>query len=195
MLTRFWYCFATSFLAVAVFSLLNSAHSRQSGEVPTGRVPADSVQTPTWDSIYAGIQAGFVKLRPIFEKGCFDCHSDQTHYPWYHNLPGIRGMIDKDIRAAHKRLDMSKGFPFGNRVRPADDLSRIRGALADHEMPPWDYRFMHWNANPSTPARDSVISWIDSSLRLLAAHGQYPFGQPDEALETDQGEEGADSSE
>jgi len=154
----------------------------------------DSSEALNWDSVYAGIQAGFVKLRPIFQKGCFDCHSDQTHYPWYHNLPGIKGMIDKDIRVARKRLDMSSGFPFGGHPRPADDLSRIRGELEEHDMPPWEYRLMHWSANPSAAERDSAISWIDASLKLLAAHGQYPFGLPSEAPETNQGKDRSDSS-
>jgi hypothetical protein len=157
-------------------------------------VSPDSSEALNWDSVYAGIQEDFVKLRPIFQRGCSDCHSDQTRYPWYHNLPGIKGMIDKDIRVARKRLKMSEGFPFGNHVRPADDLSRIRGELEEHDMPPWEYRLMHWSANPSVAERDSVISWIDESLKLLAAHGQYPFGLPSEAPETNQGKNESDSS-
>jgi hypothetical protein len=167
----------------------------ESATVSNSNAPADSGTSSDWGSIYAGIQAGFVKLEPIFRKGCFDCHSNQTHYPWYHAIPGIKQLIDKDIRVAHKRLDMSKGFPFSIKAPPADDLARIRGELADHDMPPWDYRLMHWSANPSEAERDSVIRWIDQSLRKLAAHGQYPFGQPSEAPESDEGEEGADSSE
>jgi cytochrome c peroxidase len=89
---------------------------------------------------------------------------------------------------------MSSGFPFGGHPRPADDLARMKGALEDHEMPPSEYRLMHWSANPSAAERDSVISWIDESLRLLAAHGQYPFGLASEAPEPNQGKDKSDSS-
>jgi len=191
-------------LLKTLFIILASAGSLfAQAEPPADTTPKASPSTSTsigtsealnWDSVYAGIQTGFVKLRPIFQKGCFDCHSDQTHYPWYHNLPGIKGMIDKDIRVARKRLDMSSGFPFGGHPRPADDLSRMKGALEDHEMPPSEYRLMHWSANPSAAERDSVISWIDESLRLLAAHGQYPFGLASEAPEPNQGKDKSDSS-
>jgi hypothetical protein len=158
-------------------------------------VQADSGATTDWSSIYASIQAGFVKLEPILRKGCFDCHSDQTHYPWYHAILGVKQLIDKDIRVARKRLDMSKGVPFSIKGRPADDLARIRGELVDHDMPPWDYRLIHWNANPTDAERDSVISWIDESLRLLSAHGQYPFGLPGDAPKSAQGEQESDSGE
>ena len=57
-------------------------------------------------------------------------------------------------------------------------------------MPPWNYRLLHWNAAPSPAEKDSVNAWIGRSLGLLASHGQYPFGLPDEAPEGDEEEEG-----
>ncbi|MBI5869152.1 MAG: heme-binding domain-containing protein [candidate division Zixibacteria bacterium] len=164
----------------------------------SNRVPVANATTDTladWHAVYSEIASGFVKLEPIFRKGCFDCHSKQTHYPWYHAIPGIKQLIDKDVREARKRLDMSAGFPFGAKRPPADDLSRIKGELEDHEMPPLSYRLMHWNANPSDMERDSMIAWLDTSLKLLAAHGQYPFGQTDEDSEGNAGDEESESSE
>ena len=185
-------------ILLALVGLVFAETDKPSDTLPSrgshAMMPSDSV-TPNWDSIYAVIQDGFVRLKPIFQRACFDCHSDQTHYPWYHALPGIKQLLDKDIREARKRLDMSGGFPFGKRARPADDLSRIREEVADGGMPLWSYRLMHWNANPSDSERDSIIKWIDQSLRMMAAHGQYPFGQPSEAPETDQGEEETESTE
>lgn len=137
------------------------------------------VRQPPWDSIYAGIQAGFQQVRPIFQRACFNCHTDQTRYPWYHQLPGVRALIDSDIRKARKRLDMSKGFPFVGHARPADNLVGIKEQITEGEMPPWEYRLMHWDAKPSRPEVDSIVGWIDQSLRVLAAHGQFPLGQPD----------------
>lgn len=175
------------FVSIAAFSGAGRAD-----EAPQSVVPTQSTDTATdWRIVYSEIQAGFVKLQPIFRKGCFNCHSKETHYPWYHALPGIKQLIDKDIRAARKQLDMSLGFPFDAKRRPADDLARIKEELEEHEMPPWNYRLLHWSANPTDAERDSVITWIDASLKLLAAHGQYPFGQTDE--ESQSGHEGEDS--
>jgi hypothetical protein len=132
------------------------------------------------DSLYAKINRGFVALEPIFVKGCFDCHTDRTRFPWYHKLPIIKGMIDDDIRKAQKRLNMSIGFPFSKRGNVADDLVSIHDELKSGDMPPLGYRFMHWDAKPSQAEADSIYNWIDVSLKALSAHGIEPSAPPEE---------------
>jgi hypothetical protein len=132
------------------------------------------------DSLYAEINRGFAALEPIFIKGCFDCHTDRTRFPWYHKLPVIRGMIDSDIRGAQKRLNMSSGFPFSKRGNVADDLVGIHNELKSGDMPPMSYRFIHWDAKPTQAEADSIYNWIDLSLKALSAHGIEPTAPPEE---------------
>jgi len=136
--------------------------------------------TTSQDSLYAEINRGLAALEPIFVKGCFDCHTDRTRFPWYHKLPVIRGMIDSDIRNAHKRLNMSSGFPFSKRGNVADDLVNIHDELRGGDMPPLSYRFIHWDAKPSQAEADSVYNWINLSLKALSAHGIEPSSPPEE---------------
>lgn len=126
------------------------------------------------DYLYAGINRGFGALEPIFVKGCFDCHTNRTRFPWYHKLPVIKGMIDSDIRNAQKRLNMSSGFPFSKRGNVADDLVSIHDELKGGDMPPLSYRFIHWDAKPSQAEADSIYNWINLSLKALSAHGIEP---------------------
>jgi Haem-binding domain len=132
------------------------------------------------DSLYAEINRGFAELEPIFVKGCFDCHTNRTRFPWYHKLPVIRGMIDEDIRGAQKHLNMSSGFPFGKQGNVADDLVGIHDELKGGDMPPLMYRFMHWDAKPSQAEADSIYSWIKRSLAALSAKGIEPTTPPEE---------------
>ncbi len=126
------------------------------------------------DSIFAIIQKEFVTLEPVFKKGCFDCHTSRTIYPWYHFIPGVKGMIDDDVQEAKKHLDMSDGFPFKGHGKPADDLVAIREVLENGKMPPFNYRFMHWSAKPSDSEKESLFSWIDRGLASLATAGVHP---------------------
>ena len=139
-------------------------------------------QLTALESAYEVIAAGFEQLQPIFRKGCYDCHTDQTDYPWYHSLPLIKGLIDEDIKEAREHLDMSNGFPFESHALPADDLAEIKEEIEDGGMPPSLYRLMHWSAKPSEAEQDSLFQWIDNSLKLLAAEGQTPHhsGHADE---------------
>ncbi len=126
------------------------------------------------DSIYALIQQDFVQLEPIWKKACFDCHSDKTVYPWYYKLPGVKGMIDEDIEEARSEMDMSKGFPFISHRKPVDDLRKLGQEVAEGAMPPGKYKLMHWSASLSSGEKESVASFVENSLKMLAAHGIVP---------------------
>jgi hypothetical protein len=132
------------------------------------------------DSLYSEINRGFAALKPIFIKGCFDCHTDRTRFPWYHKLPVIKGMIDSDIRGAQKHLNMSSDFPFSKRGNVADDLVGIHDELKSGDMPPLSYRFIHWDAKPSQAEADSIYNWINLSLKALSARGIEPTAPPEE---------------
>ncbi len=123
------------------------------------------------DSIFAIINAGFEKIKPALERSCYDCHSDQTHYPWYHSLPIIKGLIDSDIKAGRHHVDFSEGFPFAGKGSQAEMLTDIRNEIAEGEMPITAYRLMHWGRLIEPPLQDTVFAWIDSSLARLATAG------------------------
>ena len=169
-------------LATAITMLLIHHSVAKAAEPPdsgSSLAPSDTAAT-SQDSLYAEINRGFAALEPIFVKGCFDCHTDRTRFPWYHKLPVIRGMIDSDIRGAQKRLNMSSGFPFSKRGNVADDLVSIHDELKGGDMPPLSYRFMHWDAKPSQAEADSIFNWINLSLKALSAHGIEPSAPPEE---------------
>jgi len=126
------------------------------------------------DSLYAIIQQDFTKLESIWQKACYDCHTDKTVYPWYYKLPFVKGMIDKDIEEARAELDMSKGFPFVSQRKPVDDLRKLAAEVEEGAMPPGKYTIIHWGASLSQEEKDSVAAFVDNSLKMLAGHGITP---------------------
>jgi hypothetical protein len=126
------------------------------------------------DSLFALINARFQAVKPAFEKSCFDCHSNKTHFPWYYEIPGIKGMIDEDIKDGRKNVDFSKDFPFTGKGTQADMLTEIRSEISEGAMPPLSYRIIHWGRLIEPPLKDTVIAWIDNSLARLATVGIVP---------------------
>ncbi len=115
------------------------------------------------------IRAGFERVKPIFERSCFDCHSDQTDYPWYHSLPLISGIIDDHVRVGRQHLDFSFGYPLMSETASQRAiLAAIRAEIESGDMPLPSYRLLHWGSAIEGPERDSVFAWIDSSLTLLS---------------------------
>lgn len=130
--------------------------------------------SPNVDSLYAVVQEEFVKLEPIWQKACYDCHTDKTDYPWYYKLPFVKGMIDKDIEEARAELDMSKGFPFVSQRTPADDIRKLGAEVEEGAMPPGKYTIIHWSASLSQEEKDSISTFVSNSLTMLASHGIVP---------------------
>jgi hypothetical protein len=133
------------------------------------------------DSIYLIINDKMVSLNPVLKRACYDCHSNQTVFPWYYKLPIIKGIIDEDITEAKKHLDMSSGFPFKGHGKPADDLLAIRNVILNKDMPPLRYRMLHWDAKPTDVESDSIINWIDFGLKELANIDMFPNIHEDSA--------------
>lgn len=40
----------------------------------------------------------------ILEKSCFDCHSNNTDYPWYSKIQPVRYFLDNHIREGKKHV-------------------------------------------------------------------------------------------
>ncbi len=105
--------------------------------------------------------------KPIFEKNCMDCHSQNPRYPWYHGLPFVKGLIDSDITEARKHLDMTGGFPFKGHGSPLEDLEAIASSIKEGTMPPLRYLVMHPSAKISEEEKKVILSWIDRGQKLL----------------------------
>lgn len=124
------------------------------------------------------------EVEPIFKKSCFDCHSDQTRYPWYYRIPGVKQMIDDDIEDARRHLDMSRGFPFEGHGEIADDLRAIQEVVKENEMPPWNYRLMHWGSGLNRAEKEKISEWAREALSFL----QQEEGRNAQAQKEERGE-------
>lgn len=106
-------------------------------------------------------------VKQIFQTKCFNCHSTQTEYPWYYRLPGIRKIIDHDIREGLEHLDMTGGFPFQGHGSPGQDLASLAHVVASDEMPPSLYRFFHWKASLAESEKKLILAWVQEGRALL----------------------------
>lgn len=107
------------------------------------------------------------KVKPIFQKKCFDCHSQSTNYPWYYNIPGAKQLIDGDTKEAKEHLDFSNDFPFGGHGVPSEDLDAIQDVAKDNSMPPFRYWILHRDSGLSEEERRIILEWVEKSKSVL----------------------------
>ena len=119
------------------------------------------------DSVFALINQKYQSVKPVLENSCFDCHSQSTDYPWYHNVPLIEGMMDDHIAEGVKHLDMSQDFPFAGKEDGLKLLGEIKEEIEEEEMPLFSYRLLHWGKLIEGEKRDSLFAWIDETTVTL----------------------------
>jgi len=131
---------------------------------------AQVVHTPEQHEkiILSGIGEDYkTKIEPILKGKCFDCHSNQTTYPWYYKIPGIQSLMNSHIEEARSHLDFSKGYPFISHVKPIEDLKAIQKSVDEDKMPPLYYRVLHANMKVTPEEKKQIRDWVESSLKKM----------------------------
>ena len=116
---------------------------------------------------YQEINQAYQKILPIMKSACFDCHSNQTRFPWYYKLPLATQVINHDITNAKTHLVMGESFPFEGHGTPKSDLMAIKESILTDEMPPFRYKIMHWDACLSNQQKEIISQWVDQSIEIL----------------------------
>jgi hypothetical protein len=152
----------TTWVQVAVIVLSSQAYGH--GSHHHERAKATPTRIEQEAEILRRINTGYLnRVKPVFEKKCFDCHSGSTHFPWYYSIPGVRQFIDSDITEAREHLDMSKDFPFRGHGGPAEDLEAIGKSTEDGSMPPFAYRLLHRGSGLTQQEKALILEWVSSS--------------------------------
>ncbi len=107
------------------------------------------------------------EIKPIFQKKCFDCHSNYTQYPWYYKLGVGKDIIDEDIREAKVRMDMSRDFPFTLQGSPRRDLDLIEHVIKQDTMPPGRYKMLNWDKGLTQQEKNQILDWVSQSTQIL----------------------------
>ncbi len=104
----------------------------------------------------------------IFKSSCYDCHSNDTHYPWYSNIQPIGWLLANDIRNGKAKLNFSE-FGSCSRRKQKSKLREIEMAMHDGTMPLTAYKLMHKPARLTKDDRAIIMDWARKTKDSLTA--------------------------
>ncbi len=102
---------------------------------------------------------------------CYDCHSNNTRYPWYAEVQPVGWLLDKDIRNGKKNLNFSEFGAYRLR-RQYTKLERIADQVSEEEMPLPNYTMIHTDAKLSPERRTRLVNWANAMRDSMKA--MYP---------------------
>ena len=93
------------------------------------------------------------------KSACYDCHSNNTFYPWYADFQPFRLIIDKHVVQGKKELNFNEFMLYSNR-RKRSKLNSVINQIENKEMPLSSYQLLHSNARINEQEMIDMISWL-----------------------------------
>jgi len=94
----------------------------------------------------------------LLKTACYDCHSNNTNYPWYAKIQPGGWWLASHIQNGKKELNFSEFGAYSSR-RQQSKLKSISSQLEDGEMPLASYAFLHKNARLTKEQKELIIDW------------------------------------
>jgi hypothetical protein len=99
-------------------------------------------------------------ISSVLRTSCYDCHSNQTVYPWYSRVAPASWLLAKDIRNGREELNFSDWGSYSKRNK-IKNLSNIKEEVTSGEMPLNVYLVMHRKAKLSPEQVSALSKWTD----------------------------------
>jgi hypothetical protein len=101
------------------------------------------------------------EVAALFHGACYDCHSDETKWPWYSHVAPVSWWLVGHVNDARKRLNFSQ-WPHDDPRRSAKKWRSISESIADGDMPLPGYDRMHPEARLTQEQRDLMSKWAEA---------------------------------
>jgi len=105
-------------------------------------------------------------IKSMLQVSCYDCHSNNTQYPWYNKIQPVTWFLENHISDGKAELNFSEWDLLSNR-REASKLRSIIKQIEGDEMPLWSYTLIHNDAKFSKEEKSTIIKWI---TQIKASH-------------------------
>jgi cytochrome c551/c552 len=132
--------FKWALLAIVLIQFVPFGHSHTN--------PANTKE-PVWNS---------PQTRELIHRACFDCHSNETVWPWYSNVAPVSWLLQRDVNEGRTHLNFTE---WDRLQKHAKDVAE---QVKEGEMPLWFYLPMHPAARLTDTEKQALISGAETSL-------------------------------
>jgi len=117
-------------------------------------------------------------VRSILVEKCANCHSNQVQAPFYRHLAPLSWLMERDIVEARKAMNLSLWDTYSADRQQTLEAKMVHETRS-HDMPPVQYRMIHWNARIADGNSEVLKLWAQGSQPTQAS--EVPPGEGDPA--------------
>jgi hypothetical protein len=113
----------------------------------------------TPNDIFANFQTAD-STKQLIRTACYDCHSNNTVYPWYAEIQPISWWLADHVKEGKSELNFSEFASY--KPKKADHkLEEVIEMIQEGEMPLKSYTLIHGNAKLSDEHKTAIITWAE----------------------------------
>jgi hypothetical protein len=102
----------------------------------------------------------------LLRRACYDCHSNETVWPWYSQIAPVSWLLARDVREGRRELNFSTWDAY-DPMRKAKKLKESADEAAEGGMPPWFYVAVHREAALSPADVERLRAWTAAERAKL----------------------------
>ncbi|WP_268033593.1 heme-binding domain-containing protein [Algoriphagus sp. PAP.12] len=116
------------------------------------------------DLLGSGLVDG--EMAALLKTACYDCHSNETKYPWYSFVAPASWLVAKDTREGREEVNFSNwtDIDMMDKLAILDD---IYSEVEEEHMPLPIYLNLHSEAKLSAEERQKIMEWAEAAMDIV----------------------------
>ena len=123
--------------------------------------PTRNISEGPFENDISKVYAIPTDVQNVLTQKCYDCHSNNTHYPWYIHIQPIGWWMASHIKEAKDDLNFNE-FKTYNQKRAAHKLEELVEVVEDGSMPIKSYLWIHADAKVTAEETQAIKNWVQS---------------------------------
>lgn len=107
-------------------------------------------------------------IHQILKTSCYDCHSNNTVYPWYSKIQPVAWWLNDHIEEGKKEINFSEfaTYRIGRQYKKLDEIIK---QVKEDEMPLSSYTLIHKNAILTQNQKLAISNWASAIRDTIKA--------------------------
>jgi hypothetical protein len=106
-------------------------------------------------------------VKAVLDRSCWNCHSNQTHWPWYSYVAPMSWMVIGHVEDGRSVLNFTE-WSYSPE-EGADLMDSVCAQVKRGRMPLREYTWMHWRAAVTEEEIKRICEWSGETADLLMA--------------------------
>ena len=101
-------------------------------------------------------------IASILRASCYDCHSNETDWPWYSSVAPVSFLVAGDVVEGREHLNFSEWDNYSSKEQ-SELLAEMIEEIEKEAMPLTSYTFTHPNAKLDPYRINLLKEWVNTT--------------------------------